>query len=137
MFTQTRGPHTPHPVSAQAPLTPRRHRLTLGLSYIHQNHAPTESWLKADGDRRVNRSSSKGNRLIILHAITKDGPLGQVDATMTWAGHTPHPTEGKYDETAEVLWVAQSNSGDYHKNMFESEFRQVHGMGGIPVGADV
>ena len=41
---------------------------------------------------------------------------------MTWAGHTPHPTEGHYDETAEVLWVAQSNSGDYHKNMTSERF---------------
>jgi hypothetical protein len=30
-------------------------------SYVHQNHAPTESWLKEDGDRHVERSSSNMN----------------------------------------------------------------------------
>jgi hypothetical protein len=90
-------------------------------SYVHQNHAPTESWLKEDGDRHVERSSSKGKRVIILHAITKDGPLGGEDTTMKWSGDTPHPSEG-VQTTAECLWVSASNSGDYHDNMNSEMF---------------
>ena len=84
----------------------------LDESYVHQNHAPTESWLKEDGDGRVERSSSRGRRVIILHAITKDGPLGSEDTAMKWSGDTPHPGEG-VQQTAECLWVSASNSGDY------------------------
>jgi len=71
----------------------------LDESYIHQNHAKKQSWLKCtlDGvNPYINRGSGKGKRLIILHAvrllllssllissltcpsrpqITKDGPL--------------------------------------------------------------
>ena len=48
--------------------------LCVQQSFIHQNHAPDSSWIKGDGF--VDRSSSKGSRLIILHAISKYGPLG-------------------------------------------------------------
>ena len=88
-------------------------------SYIHQNHAPTESWLKDDSDKHVDRSSSKGKRLIILHAISKFGPIGQEDKSMTWSGDTPHTHSENpaSSETAELLWVSNSSSGDYHDNM--------------------
>ncbi len=75
----------------------------------------------------MERGSSKGKRLIILHAITKDGPVGK-RADLKWNKDMPHPME--YDkgdanfgtpftnnESAELLWVASSNSGDYHDNM--------------------
>ena len=97
-------------------------------SYIHQNHAPSESWLKEDSDRHVERSASKGKRVIILHAITKDGPLGNADSGMTWGKNnksdTPHPGEGVIDETAETLWVSASSSGDYHDNMNALMYQQ-------------
>ena len=88
-------------------------------SYLHQNHAPTESWLKADGDRHVDRSSSKGKRLIILHAISKFGPIGGEDKSMKWAGDTPHVNHDNAAcaETSELLWVSNSSTGDYHDNM--------------------
>ena len=92
----------------------------LDESYVHQNHAPAESWLKED-DRHVDRSSSKGKRVIILHAITKDGPLGGEDTAMQWSGDTPHPGEGAHT-TTECLWVSASNHGDYHNNMNNEMF---------------
>ncbi len=95
----------------------------LDESYVHQNHAPTESWLKEGGDRHVERSSSKGKRVIILHAITNDGPLGGEDTAMTWNGDTPHPGIGE-QTTAECLWVSASSSGDYHDNMNSKMFLQ-------------
>jgi hypothetical protein len=71
--------------------------------------------------------SSKGRRLIILHAITTDGPLCDKDDSgkpvddLKWKGDTCHPTkrdDGKL--TCETLWVAQSSSGDYHDNMLHT-----------------
>ena len=93
----------------------------LDESYVHQNHAPQYSWLKKDSDGRVERSSSKGKRVIILHAITNDGPLGAIDTNMEWKGDTPHPSEGP-QSTCECLWVSASNSGDYHDNMNSNMF---------------
>ena len=95
-------------------------------SYIHQNHAPTESWLKDDSDKHVDRSSSKGKRLIILHAISSFGPIGQGDKSMTWSGDTPHTHDSNPEssKTAELLWVSNSSTGDYHDNMNGEMFMQ-------------
>ena len=65
--------------------------------------------------------------MIILHAITREGPLGE-RARLKWSGDTPHPKENREnvaqggepfvdDMSAELLWVSSSNSGDYHDNM--------------------
>jgi hypothetical protein len=105
--------------------------LSLLQSYIHQNHAPTDSWLK---DGTVERDSGKGKRLIILHAITKDGPLGE-RSLITWKGSrggkdtdTPHEVkkvaDGPDDTSAELLWVSNSKTGDYHDNMNSEMFMQ-------------
>lgn len=62
-----------------------------------------------------------------MHAITKFGPLG-TRAKLKWKGDTPHPQENDDNvanggtpyvdsESAELLWVSKSNSGDYHSNM--------------------
>ena len=40
----------------------------------------------------MERGSSKGKRLIILHAITKDGPVGK-RAALNWNKDMPHPME--------------------------------------------
>ena len=65
--------------------------------------------------------------MIILHAITKFGPVGK-RAQLKWGGDTPHPMENdtnvraggtpyRDDTSAELLWVSASASGDYHDNM--------------------
>lgn len=95
-------------------------------SYIHQGHSYEKSYLKADSI--VNKKSSKGQRLIMLHAITPFGPLVEringipVD-DLEWKGDTPHPkkrTDGKV--TCELMWKASSSSGDYHDNMNSDMF---------------
>ena len=50
-------------------------------SYINVNHRTKYSFLPDDKeqDSKLTRKSSKGKRLIILHTITKDGPLVELD----------------------------------------------------------
>ncbi len=48
-------------------------------TYIHQNHSPLMSWVRKS-DHGVEKTSSKGKRLIVLHAITTDGFVLMRDA---------------------------------------------------------
>jgi transposase len=102
-------------------------------SYVHNTHSLSNSYHAVGSDCRINKSSSKGRRLIILHAITPDGPLCERDSNgipvddLTWKGDTPHPLEENMrtpDDplTCETLWLATSNKGDYHANMDSDNF---------------
>ena len=101
-------------------------------SYINVNHAQKNSFLPTDKEKDpgISRKSGKGRRLIILHAITEDGPLVErIDGIpvddLKWKGDTPHPEErGDGKKTAEALWMANSHSGDYHDNMNSDMFMQ-------------
>jgi hypothetical protein len=104
-------------------------------SYIHPTHSVSSSYHHIDSDRRINKSASKGRRLIILHAITRDGPLCERDAQgkpvddLQWNKDTPHLKETKDRKegdlyTCETLWIATSKSGDYHDNMDSDMFMQ-------------
>ena len=74
--------------------------------------------------------SGKGRCLVIMHAITLDGPLYDCEEDgvtpiddLKWKGDTCHPqkrSDGKL--TWETLWVAQSHVGDYHDNMNSDMF---------------
>ena len=104
-------------------------------SYIHQNHSSnfglqTEKQKKEGNE---NRKSSKGLRLIIIHAITPDGPLttynndGTPVDDIEWPGRTkdtPHSIHDKNKLTCECLWVAQSHTGNYHNNANSEIFMQ-------------
>ena len=48
-------------------------------SYVCQNHQTGNSYFLNGRSVEMNRSSSRGRRLIILHAITKDGTLAEKD----------------------------------------------------------
>jgi hypothetical protein len=95
-------------------------------TYIHKTHAQSKSYLSKTS--QVNRSSSKGQRLVILHAISPHGPLCErVDGVpiddLSWTGDTPHPkprNDGML--TCELIWKASSQSGDYHDNMNSDMF---------------
>ena len=98
-------------------------------SYIHSTHCAGNSYM-SEG-KCLNKGSGKGRRLIILHAITKFGPLcerlpnGVPVDDLSWKGDTPHPVDradGKH--TAECLWLANSNAGDYYDNMCSDMFMQ-------------
>ena len=95
-------------------------------SYIHQFHSRLKSWVKADGSGGgTGKSSSKGKRLVILHAITRFGFLattaGGDPFTATSTGHPlDEPAlKGTRDQQATAEWVWQAKSGikDYHDNM--------------------
>ena len=40
-------------------------------TYIHQNNSPLMPWVKPD-DKSVEKTTSKGKRLMVLYAITSD-----------------------------------------------------------------
>jgi hypothetical protein len=99
-------------------------------SYVHRTHCRQQSWF-GDASRTVNRTASKGERLILLHAITTEGPLCQRDGNnkpvddLVWDGQTPHPDTGRGGLfTCETIWKATSAKGDYHDNMCSEMFMQ-------------
>jgi hypothetical protein len=82
-------------------------------------------------DSNLSYTSGKGRRLVILHAMTIDGPLVQYDDLtgkpiddLNWVKDACHPNRERLDgkTTCETLWVAQSHSGDYHDNMNSTLF---------------
>jgi transposase len=96
-------------------------------SYLHNNHSSGNSYYRSTGF--MGKSASKGKRLIILHAITPDGPLCERNEVtnvpyddLQWNGDMPHPKDfEKRDQneqqTCELLWISSSSKGDYHDNM--------------------
>ena len=99
-------------------------------SYVNVNHSCKNSYLPQDKnkDPKISKKSGKGRRLIILHAIAEHGPLvdlheGRPVDDLRWRGDTPHP-EAREDgkQTCETLWMANSNTGDYHNNMNSEMF---------------
>ncbi|CAM9200527.1 unnamed protein product, partial [Laminaria digitata] len=73
-------------------------------SFCHQLHGSTYSFFPTNGNGQVEdgmgRTSGKGVRLIMIHAITRDGPLC----------------------TAEMLWQAKKKTKDYHEHMDQDMF---------------
>ena len=96
--------------------------------YVHKNHSTNSLYFPAGGGE-INRGSGKGRRLIILHAITADGPLVKINpetgkpalGKIRLSGDTPHPILGER-LTCEVIWSAESHTGDYHANMNSEKF---------------
>jgi hypothetical protein len=97
-------------------------------SYMHQSYAMDHSYLPKD-NKAIERKTGKGRRLIILHAITTDGPVCVTEENrrpiddLVWKGDTCLPTpraDGKL--SYETLWIAQSHTGGYHDNMNNNMF---------------
>jgi transposase len=86
-------------------------------TYIHQNHSPVYSWHAVDGAHSTEKTTSKGKRLIILHAITRDGFIATIDPA-TGKPITENALTGDRSSqpTAEWIWPAKSNLKDYHTN---------------------
>lgn len=102
-------------------------------TYCHTNHSDSHSWHLNTGRPNRNKSSSRGRRIIIMHAITKDGPLCEVDPAtgrpvdnIKWKKDTPHADDVEVTDevllTAENIWLASASTGDYHDNMNGEQF---------------
>jgi transposase len=97
-------------------------------TYINKGIGSSHSYFGANLNDEFNRSASKGERVVILHAITPFGPLcDRIDGIpiddLKWKGDTPHPskrTDGLL--TCECIWKASSRAGDYHDNMDSDNF---------------
>lgn len=102
-------------------------------SYVNKKDGVSMSYFGTEA-AEFNRGSSKGDRLIILHAITPQGPLTEYDDNglpadrIQWNGDTPHPIDPDPNEnprpllTCETIWRASSQTGDYHSNMNSDMF---------------
>jgi len=80
--------------------TLKRAEVYLDETYLNKNHSNNNTWYFGDDGAWVNKPSGKGPRLIILHAITKDG----------WV------------EGAKLVFQAKSSTGDYHGQMDYNNF---------------
>ena len=72
-----------------------RPEVYLDESYINKNHSNDETWYLKDDGAIVGKPTGKGDRLIIVDAITKEG----------WVPNT------------KLVFKASKKTGDYHANM--------------------
>jgi transposase len=72
-----------------------RPEVYLDESYINKNHSNDFIWYSCDEDPLVQKPTGKGERLIIMNAITRDG----------WVPH------------AKVVFKSTKKTGDYHGQM--------------------
>jgi hypothetical protein len=86
-------------------------------TYIHQNHSPLESWVKKERQKRVGRTSAKGKRLIVLHAISRDGFIASKARDGSFIRETALEGDLKTEKTSEWIWPAKGSSKDYHEQM--------------------
>jgi len=75
--------------------TLKRPEVYLDETFINKNHSSQFTWYLEQDGPWVNKPSGKGPRLIIVHAITKNG----------WV------------DNAELIFEAKKRSGDYHGQM--------------------
>jgi hypothetical protein len=93
-------------------------------SYIHCSHQFQYCWAIASDPQghHIKAAPGKGKRLIILHAMTKDGLLhfhshGRNAQPLTNDVHESYPS-------CEFIFEAALDSEDYHKNMNSTVFMQ-------------
>lgn len=75
--------------------TLKRPEVYLDETYINKNHSSPFTWYLDDDGPLVNKPSGVGPRLIVVHAVTKDG----------WV------------EEAQLVFEAKKRTGDYHGQM--------------------
>jgi transposase len=80
--------------------TLKRPEVYLDETYLNKNHSNDKTWYLIDDGAWVNKPSGKGPRLIIVHAVTKDG----------WV------------DGAKLVFQAKTCSDDYHGQMNYENF---------------
>ncbi|CAN0419128.1 unnamed protein product [Ectocarpus fasciculatus] len=102
-------------------------------SFVHQAHGSPYSYFPSDENGVVQdgigRTTGKGLRMIMVHAITKWGPLAKFcDGFPIEEGWFKETGSGKKkmedEDTAEFLWQAKLAKGDYHAAMTDSMFME-------------
>jgi hypothetical protein len=78
-------------------------------TYIHQNHSPLMSWVRAE-DHSVGKTTSKGKRLIVLHATTTDGFICMRDEKGFPIGENGMSGETSIEKTAEWIWQVRARA---------------------------
>ena len=109
-------------------------------SFVHQAHASVYSFFRLDGrgeaDSAFGRTTGKDQRMTIVHAITKHGPLvtrkdgfpieeGWFKAKAT--GRGKQGGDGfkmRTEPTAKFFWQEKSAKGDYHAAMTDTMFME-------------
>ena len=86
-------------------------------SYIHTQHRNRYMWALTSDEQgtQVRGTPSKGERLIIVHAMSKDGLLHAPRRGRSAAA--PTNVLSDQDFTCEVIFKGTVDSEDYHKNM--------------------
>ena len=81
-------------------------------TYVNANHARDETWTCADDplSNFLVRPSSKGKRLVILHALTRDGLIFR-DSDVS------NDVASQESFNSELIYEANKGDGDYHDNM--------------------
>ena len=95
---------------------PKRPEVYLDEIYINKNHSARFTWYPEEDGPWVNKPSGVGPRLIVVHAISRDG----------WV------------RDAELVFEAKKRTGDYHGQMNWNNFSQwfeTQLMPNIPEGA--
>lgn len=90
-------------------------------TYINIGHHATLSW-HFDGQSLNNKA--KGKRIIVLHAMTRDGPVVTLDASGAPLKLTKEQSADLKTPyaTAEMIYEAGKSDGDYHDNMDSATF---------------
>ena len=89
-------------------------------TFLHQRHSKNYTWFHPEHDdtNKVFCGTGKGTRLIVVHAMTRDGLLSA-------DGHQRQEDTKDlvdYAETAEWVFVGPVRKGDYHKNFDGKKF---------------
>lgn len=98
-------------------------------SYVHQRHTTGFTWGKKTEPRIIRTGGGKGLRIIILHAITKDGLLFQKGFERV---ENDNEKLNEKRPTAEWCFIGPVKKGDYHRNMNEENFFKYINMRLIP-----
>ena len=82
-------------------------------SYSHTGHHSAYGWFK--GTNEVRRKTGRGIRLILLHAMTRDGLLAKKDRQGVAFSASSTVTDAAFN--AELIWQGLNVDEDYHKSV--------------------
>lgn len=82
-------------------------------SYVHTGHHSAYGWFR--GTNEVQRKTGRGIRLILLHAMTRDGLLAKKNSQGVAVSASSTVTDAAFN--AELIWQGLNVEEDYHKSV--------------------